>query len=199
MLFLSEDQRVAHLQHGEGKGQQPSSKQVCSDERDGDFSKRPQGWTTEVLGGLLERDTRLLETCGGGPDNIRQAPHRVGNHKDQQGIDGRIEEFKDLPLLSHREITEGEHQPRNGKRHHRERVEDLPTRETRANHHIGNSHSQDDIEQGRKARVFEAVLDRREREVVAERRLEVRKSPTTRQDGLIPLTGKRHEHHSEVG
>jgi len=117
---------------------------------------------------------------------------------DQEGVVGGIQRGEEPSVLGHCQIPEGQHKPRHGKGQHRHRIKNLPPREPCAHNDICNGNAKHDVHNGRQARVFEAVLNGREGQVVAEGGLEVGKGQLRGQDGIIPIARKCDEHDTKV-
>ena len=77
---MGQDERVAHLQHGEGKSQESTGEEVRCNEGEGDFPEGLEGWAAEIVGGFFEGDAGLLKAGGGRANNVGKASHGVGNY-----------------------------------------------------------------------------------------------------------------------
>src|SRR5687768_17265389 len=91
-LFLGEDERVAHLQHRKGKGQQPARDHVRDNQRQCYLDHGSERRGTEILRGLFQGFAGLLEAGGSGAHDVRQPANRVGDNQQNRGVAGWVQE-----------------------------------------------------------------------------------------------------------
>ena len=172
--------------------------QIGRDERQRDLPQRPQRRRAEVLRGFLQRHAGLLEPGGDGSDDIREPPHGISDDEERGRVFCGVEEREDSALLCHGEVAERQHQPRHGQRKHGAAIQQSPARKRGAHDHVSDADPQKNVGNGGEARVFEAVEDGGNREVVPQRGLVMGQRPFGGEDGAIPFVGKGDEHDARV-
>ena len=140
----------------------------------------------------------LLETRSGRTNDVGQAPYGVGDNKDDERIDSRVEKGKDLPLLRHGQVAECENEAGNSQREHGNRVQNLSAGKACAHDNIGDCNAQRDVENRCEPRVFQTIFNRWQGQVMAERGVKMRKRPTGRQDRGVPIFREGDENNSDV-
>ncbi len=121
------------------------------------------------------RRAGLLEPGDGGAHDVGQPADCVGEDEDENRIAVGDEEVEDLALGREREVSEREHQPGDGERQHRDRVERMTPGNLRAHDDVGDRDTQHEVDESRQRRILQRVADRWHGQFVPERVVEMLK------------------------
>ncbi len=131
------------------------------------------------MSGFFVSDACLLKPCDRRAHHEGHFAHRVSD--DQKGgwvFDG-VEKGEEFPFKAHGKITKGHDKTRHGQGEHRHRVEEVSSRELRANDNIGDAYAQEAVEHRCRACVNEAVLNRGNGERVAQGNVVILQRPAS--------------------